>query len=341
MTPPRHWQNAAFAVLTIAAALFLSGCNLLSTKANPDGTSGQTPSSVGLSASSLNFGSVSVGSSKTMHITVTNSSGTGGPDVTVAQAKATGTGFSTTAVLPINLAPGQSTNLSVLFKPTTAGKVSGNLTIDLVGADDPSAVSLGGSGGSTSSPTPAAQLTVTPSTLSFGSVTMGSSKNLTATLKATNSDVKVSSAAWNGSGFSLTGITFPATVKAGATVSYTVTFTPQSSGSTPGSISFVSDAANSPTGETLSGSGVQAAQQHTVNLSWVPSTSTVAGYNVYRANQSGGPYARLNGSMRTSASYADSSVQSGHTYFYVATAIDPNSVESAYSGEVAAVVPTP
>jgi len=339
MTPPRHWPNAAFAVLTISAALILSGCNMMqSSKPSTNGTGNQAVGHVGLSAANLDFGSVAVGNSKTMHITLTNSTATGGANVTVSQVKATGTGFSTTSSTSVDLAPGQSTDISVTFKPTASGSAAGNLTIDVVGASDPATVPLDGSG---TSNTASAQLAVTPTTLNFGSVTVGGNKNMTATIKATNADVTVSSAAWSGSGYSVSGITFPITVKAGSSKSFTVSFAPQAAGSASGNMSFVSSAANSPTAETFTGSGAAAPQQHTVSLNWVPSTSTVAGYNVYRSNQSGGPYASLNGSLSSSASYSDSSVQSGQVYFYVATAVNSNSEESAYSGEVAAVVPSP
>ena len=341
MNPPRRWQNVAPAVLTFAAVLLLSGCNMLSTKANTtstNGTGGQTLGHVGLSASSLDFGNVTVGSTKTMSITLTNSTATGGPSVTVSQVSASGTGFSISSSSSASLAPGQSTNISVMFKPTAAGSASGNLTIDVVGASDPGVVPLDGTG---TSNTAGAQLSVSPTTLSFGSVTIGNSKALTGSIQAANSDVTVASASWNGTGYTVSGITFPVTVKAGTSASFTVTFAPQSTGSIPGNISFVSNAANSPTAETFSGTGAQAAVQHTVSLNWTPSTSTVIGYNVYRGTTSGGPYTRVNSSLRTTTNYSDGTVQSGQVYYYVATSVDSNADESSFSGEATAVVPSP
>ena len=81
---------------------------------------------------------------------------------------------------------------------------------------------------------PHGQLAITPAQLSFGSVNVGSSKNLTETVQASNADVKISSAAWNGAGYSVSGITFPITVKAGASKSFTVTFAPQIAGAVTG-----------------------------------------------------------------------------------------------------------
>jgi fibronectin type 3 domain-containing protein len=74
-------------------------------------------------------------------------------------------------------------------------------------------------------------------------------------------------------------------------------------------------------------------------LTWVDSTSTVVGYNVYRGIQSGGPYMRINSLLEAPASYVDYTVQSGCTYYYVVTAVDSNGLESAYSNEVVAVIP--
>jgi len=160
---------------------------------------------------------------------------------------------------------------------------------------------------------------------------------MTGTLSA-SSDVTVSSADWNGSGYSVSGITFPTTVAAGNSVSFGVTFTPASSGSSTGSISFLSDASNSPASETLTGSGAQTSQ-HSVDLSWDPSSSQVAGYNIYRGTRAGGPYSRLNSALQASTSFTDGGVQSGLTYFYVARSVDFNSQESVPSNEVRAAIP--
>jgi hypothetical protein len=187
---------------------------------------------------------------------------------------------------------------------------------------------------------PAGQLAVSPATMSFGNVAVGSNSVQQGKLTAGSSDVQVSSAAWNGQGYSLSGITFPATVPAGQSVGFSVTFAPQASGSTPGSIVFDSDATNSPTTETLSGTGTQQQQsQHSVALSWDASTSQVIGYNVYRRTGSSGSYAKLNASVNATTSYTDTSVQSGQTYDYVTTAVDSSNVESAYSNQATAAIP--
>jgi len=79
--------------------------------------------------------------------------------------------------------------------------------------------------------------------------------------------------------------------------------------------------------------------QKSVDLSWVPSVSSVIGYNVYRGITSGGPYPlKLNSSPQPGSQFVDATVSSG-TYYYVATSLDLDSVESSPSNEVKVVVP--
>jgi len=191
----------------------------------------------------------------------------------------------------------------------------------------------------------AGQLAVGPSDLGFGSVAVGSHRSQTATLTAGKSSVTVYTASWNGPGFSLGGISFPLTVPAGQTATYTVTFSPQVEGSAAGLISFMSSATNSPT-QRLDGNGVPdsnptqpPSQPHRVSLNWNP-VASIKGYYVYRAGRSGGPYEKIS-TLQPGTAYTDSLVASGDTYYYVVTSMSKANAESTYSNEVQAVIPTP
>ena len=229
------------------------------------------------------------------------------------------------------IAAGQSFTLTVTFSPTAGGSASGNVTITVQGSNPPTTVPLSGTG------IAPGQLGVSPSTLSFGNVNIGSSSNKTGTLTAGTTNITVSSASWNGQGYSVSGITFPVTITSGQSVNYTVTFAPQAAGLSSGGISFVSNASNSPTTQSFTGTGVQV--QHSASLSWHASTSQVVGYNIYRSTQSGSYTAPLNPSPQPALTFTDTTVSSGVTYFYVATAVDSNSQESVASNEVTAVIP--
>lgn len=75
----------------------------------------------------------------------------------------------------------------------------------------------------------------------------------------------------------------------------------------------------------------------TVLLSWTASTSTVSGYNIYRATVSGGPYTKINPSLIVGVTYSDS-VAAGQIYYYVSTAQDASQNESVFSNIATAVV---
>ena len=79
---------------------------------------------------------------------------------------------------------------------------------------------------------------------------------------------------------------------------------------------------------------------HSVSLFWSPSPSSVVGYNVYRGATSGGPYpSKLTPSPLPTTSLVDNTAMAGTTYYYVATSVDQNSVESIYSNQITATVP--
>jgi hypothetical protein len=75
-------------------------------------------------------------------------------------------------------------------------------------------------------------------------------------------------------------------------------------------------------------------------LAWDASPSpTVVGYHAYRAEQDGGPYARLNAALIPGLTYDDETVEKGLTYYYVVRALDANGRLSVYSNQATAVVP--
>jgi fibronectin type 3 domain-containing protein len=136
----------------------------------------------------------------------------------------------------------------------------------------------------------------------------------------------------------MTGGSAPVTLTPTQNLILTIQFSPTVAGSVNGSISMASNASGSPATVSLTGTGVVPVQ-HSVALSWTASTSTVSGYNVYRATVSGGPYTKINSSLVTVLTYTDSTVQSGTTYYYVTTAVDSSGNESVDSNQVPASIP--
>jgi TolB protein len=182
------------------------------------------------------------------------------------------------------------------------------------------------------------QLSITPSSVNFGSITLGNTQSQSATLTASNAPVTVSSVGVSGSQFSVSGISLPVTIATGSSASFAVTYAPTVSGAASANVTFVSNAGN--VVESLAGSG--AAPQHSVTLGWNTSTSgDVAGYNVYRATSSTGSFTKLNAQLDAAPYDTDSSVQAGATYYYAVTAVSTTGTESTYSNQIQVVVPTP
>jgi hypothetical protein len=330
-------QSATFSVLFVPAGSGSVSGNLSVTSngANsnlsiPLSGTGVAPASLSANPTSQSFGNVQVGSTSSNSETVTN---TGGATATISQANVTGAGFSVSGLtLPATLTAGQSVTFTVKFAPAGAGTLTGNLSLVSDASNSPLNITLSGNG------TTPGQLAVSPATLNFGSVKVGSSSVLTGTLTASGAPVTVSSASTGSSEFTFSGITLPATLAAGQSAGFTVTFKPAASGTANATIIFSSNATNAPTQQTVTGTGT--APEHSVALSWNASSGAV-GYNIYRSGVSGGPYTIMNASLSTSTSYTDTTVSSGTTYYYVVTAVANDSSESGYSNQVTATVPTP
>ncbi len=282
--------------------------------------------------SSLSFGSIVIGSSQTKALTLSN---TGGTSLTISNAAVAGSGFTVNGLaFPYSLAAGASANLSLTFSPTDSGTNSANLAITSNATNSSVTVPLTGSGTTTSG-----TIGVTPGSMSFGSVTIGSTQTQRGTVIANGGSVTLSSASSSNSAFAVAGLTLPMTLAAGQSAPFTLTFAPTAAGTATASISFFASNSTSAS-ETATGSAVTV--QHIVDLSWNASASTpVAGYNVYRATSPTGSYSRINSVLNASMNYSDSTVESGQTYYYATTAVDSTGAESTYSNKVQAAIPFP
>jgi hypothetical protein len=331
-------QSASFSVLFSPNANVAASGSVSITSTGSDSNlsiplsgTGVAQGALAANPTSLAFGSVQVGNSTNVSETLTN---TGGSTVTISQANLTGAVFSVSGLtLPLTLTANQSVTFTATFAPTSAGAVSGSLSVVSNASNSTLNIALSGTG------TAAGQLAVSPTSLSFGNVADGSNSSLSSSLTASGASVTITSASLNNGEFVLSGISLPATLAAGQSTPFTVTFTPQASGATSASLSFSSNASNSPAVQSMTGTGT-APTQHTVNLTWTASANAV-GYNIYRGTVAGGPYSMINSSLDGTTAYTDNTVVSGQTYYYVAMAVDDNSNESGYSNQAQAVIPNP
>lgn len=280
------------------------------------------------------FGRVQIGSQVQRLIQLTN---VGTKSLRIRAKSVVGAAFTFgNFPLPVDIGAGKSIKMPIIFTPTVAGVNTGTITLTNTGKNPQFVVNVSGVGVAGVQP----HLGVNPSSLDFGSVTVGSSSSLAITLSATGAPVTVSAIQSNSSEFTLPGLALPLTVAVGQNVQVTVQFTPNAPGTASGTLTLSSNADNSPGTVPLTGVGV-AAGSHSADLTWDPSRDPVIGYNVYRGGTKGGPYAQINGVLDASTNYTDSMVKGGATYFYVATAVNANNQESGRSNEVQVVIPSP
>jgi hypothetical protein len=258
----------------------------------------------------------------------------GSASVAIASAIASGSGFSFSGLTtPQTLTPGESVNFTAEFNPKSAGAQTGTISIETAGAS----VDVGLNGVGVSS---AGQLVASATSLSFGSVIIGSTPSQQVTLTNTgNTSADISSVSLIGSSYILSDTMGKAVLAPNQSANLIVEFAPKTAGNLPGTVTISSNATNSQLVIQLSGVGAQKGQQQSVALNWDRSVSQVVGYFVYRSSQPSGPYAKLNPQASPENSYTDSSIVSGQTYFYVVTSVNSENIESAYSGQASVTVP--
>jgi hypothetical protein len=279
------------------------------------------------------FGEVQVGDSASYSIQLENT-GTEVLEITSKSVQGSEFSFGNFA-LPVKIKPGACIKMPIAFAPTAKGFATGVLTLVSNDPNSPLNIDVRGTGLNPVSP----ELAVTPATLNFGTVTVGSSASLQATLTASTAAVTISLDRTNSSEFAILGLDLPVTIPAGQSVPVTIQFTPATSGKVEAKAGFISNAADSPTVEELKGTAV-AQNSSYVYLSWNPGGDNPAGYNVYRGTVQGGPYQEINTALDASTNYTDNTVACGTTYYYVTTEVNAQGQESGYSNVAEAVVPS-
>jgi len=181
------------------------------------------------SSSTLRFGTVGIGETETLLVNLTNN---GSTSITLSEITLSNAEFNASiASLPTVLASGQSVSLSIVFTPTTTGFTKGAITFVSNASNPTLTLAVSGTGDNT----PA--ITATPSSLSFGSQTVGSTSTLPLVLTNTRKwAVPLNGLQTSGAVFTITGPALPLSLPAGQSVAFNVSFAPQSVATDGGSI---------------------------------------------------------------------------------------------------------
>jgi hypothetical protein len=159
--------------------------------------------------------------------------------------------FSQVNTCGTSIASGAKCKITVTFTPTVLGTKTSTVTITDSAANSPQTIAVKGTG--------ASPVTLSPTSLSFGTVAVGSSSNplpttLTNHQKTPLAISSISIIGTNSADFSQTN-NCPSSVAAGASCTFTVTFSPRAGGIRSGRLKVVDNAVNSPQSVTLSGTG--------------------------------------------------------------------------------------
>jgi hypothetical protein len=320
--------------------LFLSLAGLCFLTAFLSGCGGTTIPKIGnlvISSSSVSFGSVQVGQTATATLTLSNS-GSAFLQISKIQFSSPNFALSGQVPLPITLEEGATWNLTLQFAPSAAGAAAGSLTFTATGNRSSVTVALSGTGDAIPV-APAMQLQ--PTIVSFGDVQVGAAaaQNVTITSFGT-APLTVSAITITGSGFTVSGLTLPATLDPGQTADFEISFDPSAAGAATGQISLATNVAAGSASVDLTGTGVTVTYQ--VNLSWDAPASSAdppVGYRIFRAVDGSTQYTLLNAALDDSTSYPDTTVQNGHTYTYYVESVDAEGNQSAPSNIFSATIP--
>jgi PKD repeat protein len=269
--------------------------------------SGTSPAQLAVSPASVSFGTVAVGNTVQATFVITNLGGIAITNGTVTVSPP----FAIVSGSPFNLAGFAASNVVVSFTPTNTGSFSNNVTFACNGGNSTNAV--------TGSGTPPAQLSVSPASVSFGTIAVGNTVQATFAITnlggiaITNGTVTVNPpfAIVSGSPFTLPGF-------AGSNV--VVSFTPTNTGSFSNNVTFACNGGNST--NAVTGSGTPPAQlavsPASVDFGTVAVGNTVQA-TFYITNLGGiaitngtaavsGPFSIVSGSPFTLAGFAGTNV---------------------------------
>lgn len=221
------------------------------------------------------MGSVSAGSSSTKNITLTNS---GNSSITISLISVNAKDVVTSGITtPLTLAPGKNAAMNLTFSPKSAETVTGNVMVACFGGSG-AVIPLTASGVQ-------AGLTITPSNVNFGNVTVGAPNSQTVQLSNSGTGLlTVSQLSVTGTGFTNSAVSLPLSLNPGATSTFNIQFAPQVPGNVSGSVSVVSNAPTSPNTIALAGNGVGATATISISSSSLSfgsvSTGSSASQNV-------------------------------------------------------------
>ena len=190
--------------------------------------------------------------------------------MTVSQLTVSGADFQLSGVtLPFTLDAGQSQSFNVVYSPKAAGTSNGSIAVN-----SNVAMTVTSNARFRSHDMESQNMTIALSGTATGRQTgtlepessqrqfwkCSSQRQIQAALLSLqntgSASVTISQAAVTGTGFTMSGMSIPATIAAGQSASFSVNFAPKAAGSATGNVAITSNASNASFNVALSGTGV-------------------------------------------------------------------------------------
>src|SRR5208283_1199229 len=151
-------ETSLLLVAAILASVLLNGCAGVVSASKSQAV---PQASFQISPATISFGKVPMGKPTSQSLSVSN---TGNTTVNITQASFSNSQFSLSGMtMPMGLATGQGGSFSVSVNPTSAGALSGTLTVQGDGGSSPVVVNLSATGVA-----PEPQLSLSTSAVNFG-----------------------------------------------------------------------------------------------------------------------------------------------------------------------------
>ncbi len=266
------------------------------------------PVSSGLSCTN---GSITGAGTDTCTATLNAAAGTGGQAVSLSSNNAA-------VVVPsaVTVAAGATSATFTATISAVSTAQTATLTATSGGGTETYGISLGAA-----VPTLKLQSTSIP----FGDVTDGTPAYQSVILTSSGTvAVTVSAGSVSGTGYTISGVSFPTTLNPGQTATLQIEFDPTTPGVSDGAVTLTSNSSAGTT-STISLSGTGMALSYEVILTWdapTDSSDPALGYNVYRAISGSSTYELLNSSLDATTTYTDSTVQNATAYVYYVESVD-------------------
>ncbi len=264
---------------------------------------------VSLSLTSLTFASQTVATtSPAQSVTLTN---TGNASLSISGISPSGN-FAETNNCGSSLAASASCTISVTFTPTASGTLTGAISFTDNGASSPQKVSLSGTAVAATAPV----VSLSSMSLTFASQTVATTSAAQAVTLTNTGTASLSISGIAASGSFAETNNCGSSLAASASCTISVTFTPTTSGTLTGAISFTDNGASSPQKVSLSGTAVAAAPALTVTSTSLPNGTVGTAYTATLTAANGtAPYTwtdpACSGSCNTGMSFGSNGVLSG------------------------------